>query len=57
MGRKCSHDLQKITLGERKTISVCDNKQVKHDLLCLNVAAYPTLKEKTVVQTHWHEYM
>ena len=47
--RKCNHDLRKITLSERKTITVCDNKRVKYDRLFLNVAAYPTPKEKTVV--------
>ena len=42
--------------GERKTISVCDNKQVKYNRLCLYVDAYPTPKEKTGVPTHWQEY-
>ena len=32
-----------------KTNSVFDNIWSKYNLLCLYIAAYPTLKEKTVV--------
>ena len=44
----------KLHWGERKTISVCDNKRVTYNLLCLYVAAYPTPKEKTGELTHLH---
>ena len=52
---KCRHDLRKNHRSERKTISVCDNKRVKYNLLCIYVDAYPTPKEKTGVLTHWQE--
>ena len=39
--------------GERKTISVCDNKRVEYNLLCLYAAAYPTKENIGAGITHY----
>ena len=35
--------------------NVFDNKRNKFYLLCLCIATYPTVKEKTIVISHLHE--